>query len=169
MVASGIVRSREARDHLVKGWYVTYLGRTAANGEEMGFVNMLLAGQTEEQVSSQILGSAEFFGHAQTLVSAGTPQQRFVQALFQLLLTRTGGAGEIAFWVNELPVSGQSGVALGIETSSESRAATVAGYYSTRLHRTADIGGAASWVASNLDLTGIRIGVESSTEFFNNG
>jgi hypothetical protein len=75
----------------------------------------------------------------------------------------------VAFWVNELPVRGQNGVALAFEMSAEFRGVVVVGYYSTRLHRMPDVVGAASWVGSSLDFTGIRIGIESSTEFFNNG
>ncbi len=52
-IATGIEHSPEARDHLVQSWYGTYLGRQAVGGEEQGFVNELLAGQTEEQVLSQ--------------------------------------------------------------------------------------------------------------------
>ena len=49
-VASDIEHSFEAQDHLVKSWYVNYLGRPAVAGEELGFVNLLQQGQTEERV-----------------------------------------------------------------------------------------------------------------------
>jgi hypothetical protein len=45
----------------------------------------------------------------------------------------------------------------------------VNGYYSTRLHRTGSPSEVAFWVASSLDFTGIRIGIEASPEFFANG
>ncbi len=43
---------------------MTYLGRAAQGGEELFWVGELLQGATEEQVLSQILGSAEFFNRA---------------------------------------------------------------------------------------------------------
>src|SRR5262249_44774638 len=52
-VAAGVVQSLEGDDFLVRGWYVSYLGRAAQGGEELGWVNELQAGQTEEQVLSQ--------------------------------------------------------------------------------------------------------------------
>ena len=66
-VAGDILHSQEARDHLVKSWYVTFLGRQADGTEELGFVNQLVQGGTEEQVLSEILGSADFYNRAQTL------------------------------------------------------------------------------------------------------
>jgi hypothetical protein len=60
-------------------------------------------------------------------------------------------------------------VALGFLTSREFRSVVVVGHYSSLLHRQADLAGASAWVASNLDLAGIRIGIESSPEFFSNG
>src|SRR5262249_30194433 len=110
-VATDIVHSPEARTHLVNGWYQTYLGRSPQSGEEQGWVTLLLQGQTEEHVVSDILGTQEFFNHAQTLVVSGAPQVRFVQALYQLLLKRTGSSSEVAAWVNALPQLGQQGVA----------------------------------------------------------
>src|SRR5207302_855887 len=95
-----------------RSWYVAFLGRAADGIEEQGFVNLLLAGQTDEQVLSLILGSAEFYDRAQALSSSGTADERYVQALYQLLLNRTGGAVEVAGWVGALPQNGRPAVAL---------------------------------------------------------
>ena len=54
-IVSGIENSTEALDDVVGSWYVSYLGRTAANSEEAGWVNMLRKGETEEQVLSTFL------------------------------------------------------------------------------------------------------------------
>jgi len=167
-VVTGIEGSFEARDRLVKGWYQTYLGRMAMNGEEIGSANMLET-ETEEQVLSQLLGGSEFFTHAQTLSATGTPDQRFVQALYLLVLNRTGAMSEVAFWVNQLPQLGRQGVALAFLQSPEYRTDVVNGYYTTLLHRPADGVGLAGWVSSNLDVGSVRIGFESSPEFFSNG
>jgi CSLREA domain-containing protein len=168
-VASAIAHSLEARTHLVDGWYPTYLGRKVQNGEEQGWVNLLMQGQKEEQVLSDILGSQEFFNHAQTLVASGTPQERFVQALYQLLFQRTGSSPEVAGWVNLLPLAGQQAVALAFLTSTECRVDWIMAYYSTLLHRTPDASGLAYWVPLGQDLDSVRIDIESSVEFFTNG
>src|SRR5262249_39827962 len=94
-VANAIELSGEARTHLVKGWYLNYLGRVALGGEEQGWVNALLSGQTEETMLGGFLGTPEFFNRAQTLIASGTQNERFVSALYLLLLDRTPSAGEI--------------------------------------------------------------------------
>jgi hypothetical protein len=169
VVAGDIAHSGEATDHLVKTWYQTYLGRTAAGGEEQSFVNSLLQGASEEVVLSRILGSSEFFNHALTLVASGTPQERYVQALYQLLLGRTGGTSEVAGWVSALPQMGEIGVALNIVQSQECRTDLVEGYYNVLLHRPADLPGLEGWVFSGQDALTIRVGIEASAEFFTNG
>jgi hypothetical protein len=165
-VATGIAESPEARDVLVRSWYVTYLGRQAQGGEEQGWVNMLLQGQSEEFVLSNILATPEFFQRAQTLVSTGTPDERYVQALYQLLLNRTPDANELAGWVNNLASLGQQGVALSFLTSGEFRADQFEGYYNALLHRPSDPGGTAYWVSTGLSLEGVRLAFETGSEFF---
>ena len=135
----------------------------------MGFVNALLQGQSEERVLSILLGSSEFYNRAETLASTGSPDGNYVEALYQLLLGRMAGPGEAAGWVNALPQLGRAGVALAIEGSVEYRTDVVEGYYANLLHRPADTAGLDGWVFSDLDLSGIRVGIESSPEFFANG
>jgi hypothetical protein len=167
-VAAGIAGSFEGRDHLVKGWYQTYLGRTPMNGEEDRWVNQL-ASQTEEQVLSQILASAEFFAHAQTLGFSGSANSQLIQALYSLLLNRTPSSSEIRSWLNALPALGRQGVALDFLQSQEYRMDVIEADYLTLLHRIGDHLGVNYWVTSSLDLAKIRIDVESSSEFFSNG
>jgi hypothetical protein len=175
-VATRFARQSEVLDHLVQSWYVTYLGRTANGGEEMGFVNELVQGQSQEQVLSNLLGDPghEFFNRAQALVSSGTPQERYVQALYMLLLHRTGSASEITGWVNNIPMVGLIGVALQIQQTGEYRTIVVSGYYNVLLHRPPDVygdmGGLNAWVfMSNQDLYTIRTAFEGTSEFFANG
>jgi len=167
-VAGDILHSQEARDHLVKSWYVTFLGRQADGTEELGFVNQLVQGGTEEQVLSEILGSPEFDDRAQTLISTGTRQQRDVQALYELLLNRTGESLGVAGYVNALPQIGLQGVAQDFLTSTEFRGDLFEGYYNALLHRPSDPA-ISNAVFSNLDAAAIRIGFEGSAEFFTNG
>src|SRR5262249_16356279 len=71
LIADAIERSLEARDNLVKSWYLTYLGRAASNGEEMGWANAIVRGMRPEQVLSMILGSQEYFNHAPSIPGVG--------------------------------------------------------------------------------------------------
>jgi Domain of unknown function (DUF4214) len=167
-VATGIEQSLEARTDLVEEFYLRYLGRAALNGEEQGWVQLLMKGETEEQVIAGILSSSEFYTRTQTLISSGTPDQRYVQALYQLLLNRSASAGEVASWVSKLQVVGRFGVALGILESVEFRAAAITVYYVEFLQRLPDVQGLAGWLGSSLSLEQIRLGFESSGELLAN-
>jgi CSLREA domain-containing protein len=168
-VATAVLHSQEARTHLVRAWYQTYLARQPLKGEEQSWVTLLQQEQTEEQVLSGILGSTEFFNRAQILIGSGTPQERYVQALYQLLLNRRGSAGDVAGWVNALPQLGRQAVALRFLSSTELRAILFTLYYNTLLHRAPDQGGLSGWVQSILDATSVRLAIETSAEFFANG
>jgi titin len=166
-IAAGIEQSPEARDHLVKCWYMTYLGRQAQGGEEQVWVNRLLAGQTEEQVLSQILASSEFFSRAQTLGFGDTPDGNYMHALYQLLLHRSAGSAEVAGW--EGSGLDRQGVALGFLQSTEYRTYLFEGYYNALLHRPDDLAGLDNWVGSGLDAHTARVDFESGGEFYGNG
>jgi parallel beta-helix repeat protein len=168
-VVADIASSLEARDRLVKTWYQLYLGRAADGTEEMGWVSKLDAGQSEEMVLSQILGSTEFYARAQTMGFKGTADQNYVQALFQVLLNRTASDAEVAGWSSTLPQLGTQGVALGFLQSQEFRTYQFEAYYNALLGRPDDPIGLTGWVQSPNDMGSVRIGFESGTEFFTNG
>ena len=171
-VARSIEFSPEARTHLVQGWYVTFLGRAAAPpaSEVQWWVNLLLKGNTEEQVLSSILATAEFYYRAQTLVSSGTPDERFVGALYRLLLNRTPSQSEVTGWVRLLPSLGRQGAAIAFLKSTEYRGIVVRAYYSALLHRSQPPSQSEAnfWVLSALDLGNIRASFESSQEYYFN-
>jgi hypothetical protein len=168
-VVAGFDHSAEGRTRLVRSWYVQYLGRPAFNGEEQSWVNALLGGQPEDQVLSGIISSAEFFGRAQTLSVTGTPNQRFVQALYASILGRTAGSGELASWVSAIGSLGFAGVARDIVDSGEYRIDAIDAIYDTFLHRPPDNNGLAGFFNSDLNLEGIRNVIETSDEFLNSG
>jgi len=128
-VVNGIERSPEARTRLVDGWYQTYLGRSAVNGEEQGWVAGLLRGASEEMVLGGILGSEEFLYRVAGLTSSGTSEQSYLQALYSLLLQRTGSDGEVQDWVPAVTSSGRATVALAFLESVEYRSDVVQAYY----------------------------------------
>jgi|GEM_PF-3499000 len=182
-IAQSLENSQEGLDRIVKSWYLTYLGRAAQSGEEMIWVNKLQSGFTEEQVLSSILGTSEFYARAQTLVTTGSADERFAQALYLLLMNRTGDAAGVATAVANLRTAGQQGVALGFLNSQEFRTEQFEGYYESLLHRPSDAAGLSSFVTpaieigsvrvasepTAVDIESIRVIVESSSEFFTNG
>jgi uncharacterized delta-60 repeat protein len=170
-VAAGVNHSLEAQDRLVKSWYATFLGRQAQGGEELGWVSLLQT-QSEEQVLSRFLGDPgghEFYDRAQGLVSSGTSDERYVQALYRLLLGRTGTPAELAGWVANLPQLGRQGVALGFLSAQEFREDLFEAYYNALLFRPGDQGGLNAWVLSGLDAGAVRTGLEATPEFFTGG
>ena len=151
-------------------WYQTYLGRTPGNNEEQIWVNDLLNGQSETAVLASILGTQEFFNRAPAFVDNGQPSNmEFVEALYEVLLNRSAGSNDVAFWVNVIPTIGRTNVAQDILGSVEGRTDAIDALYAAILHRPADASGLASWLGSGLDPTSLRVVFESTGEFFNNG
>jgi hypothetical protein len=103
------------------------------------------------------------------VISAGSADERYVQALYQLLLGRSAGDTELSGWVNALPGLGGAGVALAILQSQEFRTYQFEGYYDALLHRPSDAAGLGGWVSSGLDGYRVRLAFEASAEFFANG
>ncbi|HLN29651.1 MAG TPA: DUF4214 domain-containing protein [Gemmataceae bacterium] len=169
VVAADIEDSPEARRHLVDTWYRTYLGRPLGANEQQPWVSMLTGGASEEVTLSGILGSLEFNTRAQLLVSSGTADERYVQALYLVLLNRTGSNGEVASHVADLPSLGHDGVAQEFLFSAELRGNLIEAYYNTLLHRSSDAAGLAAWFSSGLDANHIRLEFEASIEFYTFG
>jgi hypothetical protein len=170
-VVSGIETSFEARDHLVGGWYLAYLGRPANGTEELGWVNELGTGASEEKVLGEILGDPlnhEFYDRAQARIPSGTADERYVEALYEVLLNRPGEPAGAAGWVAAVPALGRQQVALGFLQAPEFRADQFEGYYNALLHRPDDPA-LTVWIASALDIRTGRINFESGAEFFANG
>jgi hypothetical protein len=164
-VAARIENSLEARTRLVSSWYRAYLGRDAQGGEEQGWVSWLQAGGREEDVMAAILASPEFQGRAPTLVSAGGANERIVRALYGL----PSGSPATAGGTGNLPALGGAGVARSFLASAEYRLDAVGSDYGALLHRPAEPAGLDAWSSSELDLFFVRVGIESSDEFYAGG
>jgi virginiamycin B lyase len=168
-VASAIDNSPEARQRLVDSWFVQYLGHAPINGQDQYFINQLLAGASEEQVLSSLLGSAEYYQDAPQVpgVGGGAPSQTAaIKALYLQLLNRQASPADLSYWLGQIGTVGQAGVALGVLQSAEYRTVAVEGYFTTLLKRTPSSAEVAYWVNSGQDLTSIRVGLESSAEFY---
>jgi hypothetical protein len=164
-VAIQIEHSPEARERLVATWYRTYLGRSPTNGEEWPWVQSLLVGSSEEAVLGGILSSPEFYNRAQSLVGVGSPDERFVQALYVVLLNRLPPASEAAGWAHALPRLGRTDVVHGFLHSDEFRTNLVDSYYISLLHRSSDPLGELRSLSMGYDSANLRLKFESSPEF----
>jgi hypothetical protein len=164
-VATGIEESMEALTLKARHFYERYLGREAKNGEEQFWVHLLARGETEEQVLANFLSSKEFFDRAQTLVTTGTPDQRWIGALYQLVLNRPPSSSELSYWMTQLGGSTRTSVALQFAESLEFRGEMLATFFSALLNRDPDDAGMHFWLNSPDSLEQMRTGFESSEEF----
>jgi hypothetical protein len=168
-VAGAVERSAEARQRLVDSWFVQYLGHVSVNGQDQYFIDQLLAGATQEQVLSQLLGSAEYYQDAPQVpgVGGGAPSNTtFIKALYLQLLNRQAAAGDLSYGLGQIGTLGTAGVALGILQSAEYRTYAVEGYFTTLLKRMPSSAEVTNWVNSGQDLTTIRVGLEASAEYY---
>jgi len=172
-VANAIVRSHEGLTHTVDGFYVQFLGRAAQGGEEQGFVMQLQTGGTQEQVLTELLSSAEFAGHANSLPGAGADSNtNFVKALYTLLLHRAANNTEVNMDVTGLQMGvSRAAVAAGVLFSTEFRGDEVTLFAGTLLDRTSTPSAAevAGWIGGNQDLLTIEAMFAGSAEYFQNG
>jgi hypothetical protein len=166
LVADLIQRSTEAFGKLVKGFFEMFLGRAPGEGEESGWVGMFLAGQTEEQVLSAFLGTTAFYERTGKLVAAGTPDERFIEGLYTLLLGRSATEAELSGWSAALPGLGRSGVAAFLLASTEYRSQQIATYFEEQLQRAGTPAEIAGWAAAPFDLLNIRMLFETNPERF---
>jgi hypothetical protein len=178
VVAAAIDESVEARSLLVGTWYVIYLGRRPGFGEEQGWVNQLLAGQSQELVLSRLLSSSEF------VTRAGTSLGLVVQALYQDLLGRSAAPSEQAGWVATIHAVGLGQAALDMLQSAEYRTAVVLNLYNQCLNRALAVPAllphrplfqhpatldpsTKAWINSPLDVCILTIDMAATPEFFN--
>ena len=146
----------ESLTGLVRGIYRTVLGRSPENGEEQGWVGALLGGQSVEQLLPAFLGTAEFGQRAAALIASGTPDERYIRALYTVLMQRPATTDEVSAWLAALPELGRDGVAAGLVRSNEFRTLEIQGFYQEVYGQKADAADAALWAASPLHLLAIR-------------
>jgi hypothetical protein len=159
-VVNGILRSSEALGRIVDAFYLRFLGRASDPGGRAGWTSFLQSGNTEEQLETAFLTSAEYISHVNT---------DYVQSLYLNILGRTGSSAELAAWYSNIQSLGLRGIANGFVTSPENRLNTLRGYFQTFLHRTPADSELTPIISLPLDLLSLEALVLSSTEYFANG
>jgi hypothetical protein len=175
-VARAINHLPEAFDHVIVGYFQSYLHEQPSATEEARLEKLFEHGATQEQVLADVLGSGEFF--QQAIKSQEDEHEsadvRYVEALFQDLLGYKEDQlsnKELHFWLGELDELGRRGVALELLRSEPYRTRTVTEYFSTILQRTQPPSAAEvdKLADSGEDLLQIQIELEASPEFYRNG
>lgn len=158
-VLNGILRSDEALTRIVDQYYLQYLGRTA-DAAAVYWVNKIKGGMTLEQVQAGFLASPEFLSDNNS---------DYVQGLYRTFFGRTGNATELAYWYNQLPALGLSGVALGFSQSQENRNAQLTALFGDFLHRAPTAGDMSYWSTQSGDLLTVEVKLLASGEYFVDG
>src|SRR6516165_1291704 len=135
--------------------------------EQQAWANALVSGAlTEEQVLQDFLGSIEFYAYAQSVVPSGGGDQRYVRALYQLVLGRPATDSETQAWVDSLSAIDRNTIAAEFIASPEFRGNFVTSLYSDILHRLPASDERTLWVISNVSLQEMRQQIEGSQEAF---
>ncbi len=158
-LARDIAQSTERAGHLVNETYAAALGRQPSDQERANWASYLLSRRSLPALRASIWGAPEASGRRPS-------DAEWVTGLYQSLLGRTPGDGEVANWSAILRQRSRSDVAMGIATSEEARRIRLDLYYRTMLGRPAD-SGADGWLpalAADGDLT-VPIGIAQSPEY----
>jgi hypothetical protein len=160
-VAELVRDSSQFLTRLVRSIFQRYWGRDPENGEDQGWINMLLGGDKEENVLLAFLTTREFTERAQSLGATGTPDEKYLQALYTLLLDRPPLTDELETWLQG-PTLDRQRAASALVYSQEFRQAQIGNLFQENFQREATPAEVAAWANSPFDLLTIR------TFFLNN-
>jgi Glycoside hydrolase family 44/Calx-beta domain/Domain of unknown function (DUF4214) len=182
-VANAVARSTEGLSRVVSSFYARFLNRNADAGGLAGWVGALQHGMTEEQVAGALLASPEFANRANALVGGTNADANFVQALYNLLLGRTGSAAEVNSWLSPVAALGRQAAARAFLGSGEFRGDAVRTFYGdpsltplpwepffiNLLHRSQapTAGEIAGWANSPFDFLTLEVMLAGSQEYYN--
>ena len=85
--ALSLVDSTEYRSIQIRTWYQTYLGRPATTPEVNQSLAIWKKTYSNIQALAPILATQEFYNITQSLITTGTPQQRYVAGLYKLVIS----------------------------------------------------------------------------------
>jgi hypothetical protein len=165
-VADAITGSTEYRSRLITGSYREFLGRTPDPAGLQNWLGHMQNGMTIQTMESGFLASEEYFNQS------GRDAATWVTRLYQHVLGRQPGQGEVDHWTGRLAAgSSRQQVALGFLLSTERLSTVVDGYYQHLLGRRIDETGRVHWVTAVQN--GVRTeqiigGIVASEEYYGN-
>ena len=163
-VANAITSSDEFRMGLIQQSYATYLGRTADTTGLAFWLDQMRAGMKQDHLEAGFLASEEYY------LQVGRDDSAWIRRLYQHVLGREPGGGEVAHWIGVLGAGvGRGDVARGFLLSTEHLSTVIDGHYVHLLGRHLDPNGLATWVGALQ--SGVRIedvigGIIASEEYF---
>ncbi len=165
-VAISFVTSDEYRTNTVVSYFHAQLDRTPSVAEAQNFVNLLVAGQSQDQLRVAFFGSEEFFNRT------GRDNTVFVNRLYSQIFGRTPNNAEVNMWVNVLNQTGgdRTYVARQFLYSAEYYQYEVNYAYQNLLRRQSDSSGFTYWYnqrASGVTVETLDVSFLASSEYFN--
>lgn len=174
VVATQVLSSTEAKQHLVRHLYELHFGRPADSQGLPFFTSILQGGGRQEHVVAKLLASAEFTAPFTRLGGPlRDPNGVFVMAVYEDLLSRPADQNGLTFWTSQLDqfLLTRSQVTLAIEETNEYLTDVVENIYQTLLKRDADSQGLNTYVpflASFGTIEQVQAVIAGSTEYFQN-
>lgn len=132
--------SAEYRTLRVSAAYRDLLGRAPDAAGLQSWVSRIAAGSVAvDDVRGQFLDRDEYYR------TAGGTDRAYIARLYEQVLGRAAGAGEVDTWAARVPGWGRAAVVQHIWSSDEARRHRVDGWYRLFLGRAADGGGLTKW------------------------
>lgn len=135
-----LTTSDEWLGRLVTGFYSDALGRAPDAAGLAFWVGELRSGR---RTVPQVV--AAFYGSPEHLARTGGTLAGWVGAVYEDLLGRVPGAGDVAYWSERARARGRTWVAAAVHDAPESRQLRVRALYDHLLSRSPDPGGLAFW------------------------
>ena len=168
-VAYSLAASTESLNTLVTHLYADVLGRQPEPAGRDGWVRAIQGGQPVATVGAGFYASQENYNLAQGRVGGSlTPDQKWVESMYEALLGRPASPQERAFWNAVQAANGRLAVATSIYGAQENLVRRVNALYRQLLGRDADPTGLAGWpavIARDGDLS-LAATLASSQEYY---
>ncbi|MFD6167188.1 DUF4214 domain-containing protein [Oerskovia sp. NPDC060287] len=143
--------------------YVEVLGRQPDPASNDWYVGVRRGTVTVDDVARRFYSSQEFYNRS------GATDAGLVSTLYSVMLGRSAGPSEIAFWESRIPTAGRAALVDAIWFSYEAAARRAGTYYQTFLQRSPDPTGLATWTDALLRFGegSVRVGIAGSVEYRN--
>ena len=139
-LGDSLAHSQEYVQGRVIAAYKEILGRDPDPTGFASWTGWIMSGSLRvEDLRGQLIASDEYYGRA------GGTDETYIGKLYQDILHRAAGPGEVAYWVANIKTAGRGAASVGVWRSLESANLRVNEVYGVLLDRTADPSGIATW------------------------
>ena len=139
-LGDSLAHSQEYVQGRVIAAYKEILGRDPDPTGFASWTGWIMSGSLRvEDLRGQLIASDEYY------TDAGGTDEAYIGTLYQDILHRAAGPGEVAYWAANIKTAGRSAASVGVWRSLESANLRVNEVYGVLLDRTADPSGIATW------------------------